>query len=437
MSNILHVKIKDFQSLKDVDIKLTPGITIITGPTNNGKSAIIRAIDSALFNKGDDSMVRGGKRYYGIKMGNNKHAMMFVRDSVGKNEKTSYQFDDGTVQKKVGRDQLPEVAKMFNIRDVKMNNGVKMKINFWYQNDKPFLMDKTSGQLYEFLSMSSCDNYAKVLKLMNSDIKSLNEDIQSITNEIDTYKSINNEKIKFVDKNDGFDNVYERTVTLENQQRKLERIYELLQKSVTMNESMDELEKVKDTIQKELNRIDFKDVKKRYETCVNGVRDVSQLTERINKLKDLEQTKNSIHMSLERLKDKVKQTDTVLSKSSDAMNELNKNEEMVNKYNLLMDKHKTLERQIEKGTEEYKKKSSKVFKNEKEIKDKLQELAKTADKVKQTEVLCNSLRDLIVKGKNNKERIEQIKESLKKNEEELNKLKEEVGYCPFCGSIFK
>ena len=49
MSDKITVDIKDFQSLKKAYIELTPGITVITGATNNGKSAIIRAIDSALF----------------------------------------------------------------------------------------------------------------------------------------------------------------------------------------------------------------------------------------------------------------------------------------------------------------------------------------------------------------------------------------------------
>ena len=155
MSDKITVDIKDFQSLKKAYIELTPGITVITGATNNGKSAIIRAIDSALFNLGDDAMVRGGQRYYGIKISNDSHTMLMARDNVGKNEKTAYQFDDGTVQKKVGRGQLEEVSRMFNIREVKMNNGTKMKINFWYQNDKPFLMDKTAGQLYE-IGRASC-----------------------------------------------------------------------------------------------------------------------------------------------------------------------------------------------------------------------------------------------------------------------------------------
>jgi len=39
MSDKITVDIKDFQSLKKAYIELTPGITVITGATNNGKKA--------------------------------------------------------------------------------------------------------------------------------------------------------------------------------------------------------------------------------------------------------------------------------------------------------------------------------------------------------------------------------------------------------------
>jgi DNA repair exonuclease SbcCD ATPase subunit len=130
VSDKFVVTVKDFQSIHSANLDFPTGLTIITGKTNGGKTAIFRAIDSALFNKGDDSMISAGKRYSGVSIDNGKHKMMFMRDSVGKNEKTAYQFDGGTVQKKVGRNQLPEVSENFNIRDVRMQNGTKMKINF-------------------------------------------------------------------------------------------------------------------------------------------------------------------------------------------------------------------------------------------------------------------------------------------------------------------
>ena len=243
MSDKFVVTVKDFQSIHSANLDFPTGLTIITGKTNGGKTAIFRAIDSALFNKGDDSMISAGKRYSGVSIDNGKHKMMFMRDSVGKNEKTAYQFDGGTVQKKVGRNQLSEVSENFNIRDVRMQNGTKMKINFWYQNDKPFLMDKTAGQLYEFLSLSSCDNYTRVLKTMQTDAKVLDAEIQSISTEIDTLKTINNSKNEFIERNNGFDDVYLRVITLSQEIKKIGIDGDLVESISSLNSRIETLKK--------------------------------------------------------------------------------------------------------------------------------------------------------------------------------------------------
>lgn len=296
MSDKITVDIKDFQSLKKAYIELTPGITVITGATNNGKSAIIRAIDSALFNLGDDAMVRGGQRYYGIKISNGSHTMLMARDNVGKNEKTAYQFDDGTVQKKVGRGQLEEVSRMFNIREVKMNNGTKMKINFWYQNDKPFLMDKTAGQLYEFLSLSSCDNYARVLKSLGSDVRSINSDINTLTTEINTYKSLINDKKDFLSKNDGFDLVYQEALDVDAMGDLHSNVSTILDDVDMYSQSVQRLIGLKSHIDEKLSIIDIDNIRSLYldinsvNTKLDGMCEllsyIDEVSDTISKLSD-------------------------------------------------------------------------------------------------------------------------------------------------------
>ena len=56
-------------------------------------------------------------------------------------------------------------------------------------------MDKTAGQMYEFMSMSSCERYSDILKTMLSDDKSLKSDISKTSTEIDTYKLINSKNL--------------------------------------------------------------------------------------------------------------------------------------------------------------------------------------------------------------------------------------------------
>src|SRR5574341_1202033 len=50
---------KDFQSLSDVDIDLGQ-LTVITGRSNSGKSAVIRAVAAAVFNRTGQGFIRRG-----------------------------------------------------------------------------------------------------------------------------------------------------------------------------------------------------------------------------------------------------------------------------------------------------------------------------------------------------------------------------------------
>ena len=40
----MHIKIKNYENLVDLDIKANPGLTQIYGETNQGKSCFVRAI---------------------------------------------------------------------------------------------------------------------------------------------------------------------------------------------------------------------------------------------------------------------------------------------------------------------------------------------------------------------------------------------------------
>jgi hypothetical protein len=222
------IQVKDFQSLVKAEIVLEDGLNIIVGKTNAGKSAVIRAIDSALFNIGNDEMVKVGNRYAHVLIDNDRHNMLWRRDTHGKNEKTMYQFDGGVAQTKVGRGQLEEVGRLFNITDVRLANGIKEKINFWYQGEKPFLTDKTAGQLFEFFSQSSCEKYIKVIKKLEQDKKSQRAEIESTTNTIDILKSMNAEKQTYLDSSVGFDELYKEIVLVNHESQEFEKTQELL-----------------------------------------------------------------------------------------------------------------------------------------------------------------------------------------------------------------
>lgn len=436
MSDKITVDIKDFQSLKKAYIELTPGITVITGATNNGKSAIIRAIDSALFNLGDDAMVRGGQRYYGIKISNGSHTMLMARDNVGKNEKTAYQFDDGTVQKKVGRGQLEEVSRMFNIREVKMNNGTKMKINFWYQNDKPFLMDKTAGQLYEFLSLSSCDNYARVLKSLGSDVRSINSDINTLTTEINTYKSLINDKKDFLSKNDGFDSVYQEALDVDAMGDLHSNTSSILDDIDTYSHSVQRLNGLKSKLDDKLSTIDMGSIRSLYS-------DIDSINSKVEAMCELLSYIDDISIRISRLSDMYRELHQTIEDSNSSITE----------FSLLLG-------DAEKISSDFDRISVvmvDVDTNSKYLdslnirhKDILSSMCVDIDKISSDIDILDSFSSEVISCENclvdvgtakgvldsYAQRVKDLKTRVSESNAEFEQLKKDIGYCPYCRREF-
>lgn len=436
MSDKITVDIKDFQSLKKAYIELTPGITVITGATNNGKSAIIRAIDSALFNLGDDAMVRGGQRYYGVKISNDSHTMLMARDNVGKNEKTAYQFDEGTVQKKVGRGQLEEVSRMFNIREVKMNNGTKMKINFWYQNDKPFLMDKTAGQLYEFLSLSSCDNYARVLKSLGSDVKSINSDINTLTTEINTYKSLINDKKDFISKNDGFDLVYQEAIDVDAMGDLLSNVEGLLDDVDMSNNNIKKLDNLKLNIDIKISSIDIDSVSALYQDIISLDSKVSSLCELLDYIDSTGGKISQLDSEHKELKSNISTNDTCIKDFSNIINDA---ECLHDKIDIVSNALVDVEENIKSKDIIDTRLSSINGDLCTSINDISREVNILDDNFSQLMVIEGCLKEL----DNSKEvldsyasKVEDVKSKLSESDIEFEQLKKDIGYCPYCRREF-
>jgi energy-coupling factor transporter ATP-binding protein EcfA2 len=56
----MHARIENFQSHADTQVEIE-GFTVILGPSNHGKSALVRAVAAALFNRPGDAFVRHGQ----------------------------------------------------------------------------------------------------------------------------------------------------------------------------------------------------------------------------------------------------------------------------------------------------------------------------------------------------------------------------------------
>lgn len=432
MSNTITVDVKDFQSIKSAHIEIPDGITVITGATNNGKSAILRAIEAALFNLGDDSMVRAGCKSYGVRINNGSHSMVYARSNVGKNEKSAYQFDGGTVHKKVGRSQLEEVPRLFNIRDVRMNNGTKVKLNFWKQNEKPFLMDKTAGQMYEFMSMSSCERYSDILKTMLSDDKSLKSDISKTATEIDTYKLINSKKQDFLDRNKGFSGVYRRVVSVDKVNRSLSGIKSSIEEILDLQRKISDVSSSLVKVTKSLDSMNFDRVSESYSGCISM----------FSTLKGVQCDIEDFLSSKEQKENSDKELGSVSSKFEKVSKAFTGFDE---KYKGLLDTKSDLSRY------------STILDDVRSGHEKVKELQGNLDSIHIVDlsgtsydgimsmypVLCKvgtsiaDIQDTSSYIKDKKDELDSVNNRLDSSVQELEDLKEGAGFCPFCGTVFE
>ncbi|MBQ2639220.1 MAG: hypothetical protein IJF92_00435 [Bacilli bacterium] len=93
-----------------------------------------------------------------------------------------------------------EVKKALNIKEVILN-GNKIQLNFWDQMDKPFLLDKSAGELFKFIVDSGeNDQLSSVLKSMVSDRQQINREADIVQGSIISTENMIKEQQSVLDK---------------------------------------------------------------------------------------------------------------------------------------------------------------------------------------------------------------------------------------------
>lgn len=165
------LSIKDFQIIKNLNITFYPGLNAIVGNSNNGKSSLYRSLSSCIYNDSTPTYIRNGCSSYAVGIKYNGHTIV-----CQKGKENTYKVD-GLLYQKVGRTQIPEVANSLNIKELNLN-GINEHLNFWYQMDKPFLLDRSETDLFRFIVDTGKDsNISSALKNLVSDRQKITKDI--------------------------------------------------------------------------------------------------------------------------------------------------------------------------------------------------------------------------------------------------------------------
>lgn len=160
------LSLQNFQSHKKSELEFSPGVNVIVGPTDSGKSAIIRALRWLIQN-------RPNGNEFNSNWGGDTSVELELDDCTitrSQNEKGSDKtYSISTIKndfKAFGTDVPKEISEALNINE----------INFQLQLDSPFLLTATDGEVARYFNKIA--NLDKI-DLANANIKKAISDIDS------------------------------------------------------------------------------------------------------------------------------------------------------------------------------------------------------------------------------------------------------------------
>jgi DNA repair protein SbcC/Rad50 len=188
------IEIKNFQSHEDTTLELHPGVNVIVGPSDAGKSAIIRALRWLTFNRPSggamcshwggvtDVSAWVGKKCASHLRGPNGNKYVLIPTGGGKGEIQATAFNA------IGTEVPAEIAEFLNLEE----------INFQGQVDPHFLFSNTPGEvaahLNQITGLQVIDVGTKNLKSasieIDRELKQKKQLVLDLTKELEAYETL-------------------------------------------------------------------------------------------------------------------------------------------------------------------------------------------------------------------------------------------------------
>lgn len=148
----MKIRAINFQAIADAQIE-AKGLTVITGPSNRGKSALLRAAASALFGSLGDHTIRHDADFSAVALVHDDLKVIVKKVPAAK-RKPNLQPSltiNGVENTKIGRDHLT-LTEPFGILDIKTTNG-SLRPQYADQHHAIFLIGETPSTAAEVLKM--------------------------------------------------------------------------------------------------------------------------------------------------------------------------------------------------------------------------------------------------------------------------------------------
>ena len=147
---IRRIELRNYMSHQHTVIDLAEGLTVLVGPNNCGKSAIVSALQTLCENATGDFMVRHGERECSVRVETDDgHVLEWQR----KRDEVSYCLDGREVSRLGGSvpDDLHDLLRLPLVE----SGNTSFDVHFGEQKQPIFLLDKSSGHRATFFASSS------------------------------------------------------------------------------------------------------------------------------------------------------------------------------------------------------------------------------------------------------------------------------------------
>ena len=168
----VRIRVRNFQSLESVDVEIS-GFTVINGPNNSGKTALMRAVRGVFENSGGDAFVRHGADSLAVNLNFGDSEITW---SKGPKVKPTYVVGGKTIHP--GR-AVPDEVRGLGISPITAGSG-----EVWPQiasqfSGQLFLLDMPGSAIAEAISdVDRVSRLTEALRYADSDKRSANAELK-------------------------------------------------------------------------------------------------------------------------------------------------------------------------------------------------------------------------------------------------------------------
>lgn len=277
---IKSLLVRDFQSHQNSELEFVPGVNIVCGLSQSGKTALLRALNWVLNNRPlGDGFIRSGTKEVSVAVvvRRNKKDLGILRVKGEKDSNytivnVSRKKDDPTedlIFRAFGSDVPKEVKDIFNLSD----------INIQDQLSPYFLVLDSPGQVALYIrQVSNLEKIDKIISIISGKVRTTSQDMERVKTDL----AVTDVELKEL-----------QEIDLESFKRWLDEVEDLLQDEAKvggdiriLGENLRDLEEVQDRLS-QLNQVDFVYLSNILSECKDLESDYSTRRDEFNRLSSL------------------------------------------------------------------------------------------------------------------------------------------------------